>query len=108
MEKLLPFAFVLLFAGCIGGMIAQQVFYSRLRKLHTATWEKLGKPVIILNNGTQNGMAFVKFMWRREYESLPDMKTIALGRFLRAYLLFYMIFFALMVIAFIFTVKPHK
>jgi hypothetical protein len=108
MDKLYPYLFGILGLITIGGMAIQQAFFSRLRKLHTGIWDQLGKPVIFLNNGTQNGMAFVKFMWRREYESLPDRKTVAFGRFLRAYLLFYMIFFTLMVIGFILTVKPHK
>jgi hypothetical protein len=108
MEKLFPFAFMLLFVGCIGGMIAQQIFYSRLRKLHTATWEKLGKPVIILNAGMLGSIQFIKFLWRREYESLPDKKTVSFGRFLRAYLICYASLFALIILTLALTAKRHR
>ena len=108
MEKLLPFAFVLLFAGCIGGMIAQQVFYSRLRKLHTATWEQLGKPVIILNAGMLGSILFIKFLWRRQYEALPDKKTVAFGRFLRAYLICYALLFALIILTLALATKRPR
>jgi hypothetical protein len=108
MEKLLPFAFVLLFVGCIGGMIIQQVFYSRLRRLHTATWEQLGKPVIILNAGMLGSIQFIKFLWRRDYESLPDRKTVAFARFLRAYLICYAVFFALIILTLALTTKRHR
>src|SRR5580693_4019832 len=108
MDKLLPFAFILLFVGCIGGMITQQIFYSRLRKLHTATWEKLGKPVIILNAGMLGSIQFIKFLWRRDYESLPDRKTVAFARFLRAYLICFASLFALIILTLALATKRHR
>ena len=108
MTALFPFLLALLFVSCISGMIIQQIFQSRLRKLHTATWDQLGKPVIFLNSGLLNTGRFIRFMWRRDYEALPDQKTVALGRFLRAFLIFYTILFAVIVVVFIMTLKPHK
>ena len=108
MRNLFPFAFVLLFVGCIGGMILQQFFYSRLRKLHTATWEKLGKPVIILNAGMIGSIQFIKFLWRREYESLPDRKTVAFGRFLRAYFICFVLLFALIILTLALAAERHR
>jgi hypothetical protein len=108
MDALLVISFPLLFVSCIGGMITQQIFLSRLRKLHTATWDQLGKPVIFLNSGMLNTGRFIRFMWRRDYEVLPDQKTVALGRFLRAFLIFYTILFAVIIVVFILAVKPHK
>lgn len=108
MTAMLPFLFGLLFVSCISGMIVQQIFLSRLRKLHTATWDQLGRPVIFLNSGMLNTGRFIRFMWRRDYEALPDQKTVALGRFLRAFLIFYTILFVL-VVAFVLAVKQtHK
>ena len=109
MTTLLPFLFVVLFVSAISGMIVQQVFMSRLRKLHTATWDQLGKPVIFLNSGFLNTCRLIRFMWRKDYEALPDQKTVALGRFLRAFLFFYTVLFAMIVVAFILTIKQsHK
>ena len=108
MEKYFPYFFVLLFVSCVGGLITQQVFYSRLRRLHTATWEQLGKPVIFLNAGMLSSIRFLKFLWHREYESLPDRKTVAFARFLRAYLIFYAALFALIILGLLLTTKPHR
>jgi hypothetical protein len=99
---------MLLLVGCIGGMIIQQFFYSRLRKFHTATWEKLGKPVIILNAGMIGSIQFIKFLWRRDYESLPDKKTVAFGRFLRAYFICYALLFALIILSLALMAKRHR
>jgi hypothetical protein len=83
-------------------------FSVRLRKLHAETWDQLGKPVVFLNSGMLNTIRFIRFMWHRSYESLPDEKTVAFGRFLRAFLIYYMILLLLcLVIAFL-VVKPHK
>jgi hypothetical protein len=108
MTILLPILFALLFVSCISGLITQQIFLSRLRKLHTPTWDQLGKPVIFLNSGMLNTGRFIKFMWRRDYEALPDQKTVALGRFLRAFLIFYTILCLLTFISFFLVIKPHK
>ena len=105
---MLPILFVLLFVSCLGGLITQQTFFSRLRKLHTSTWEELGKPVIFLNSGIPNAARFIKFMWNRSYESLPNQRTVAFGRFLRAFLIFYVTQFVLTVIAFLLVLKQHK
>ena len=108
METLMVILIPLLFLSCLGGMISQQFFLSRLRKLHPATWDELGKPVLFLNSGLLNSIRFIKFMWHRGYESLPDGKTVAFGRFLRAFLIFYTILFPVTVFVCVFAIKPHK
>src|SRR5258708_19127842 len=101
MDTLMVILFPLLVVSCLGGMISQQCFLSRLRKLHPTTWDELGKHVLFLNSGLLNSIRFIKFMWHRRYESLPDGKTVAFGRFLRAYLIFYTILFVVIVFVFV-------
>lgn len=109
MTTLLPILLALLLVSCILGMIVQQVFKSRLRKLHTTIWDQLGKPVIFLNSGLLNTGRFIRFMWRRDYERLPDQKTVALGRFLRAFLIYYTTLFAVLIVVLLLAVKQsHK
>ena len=108
MNPLYVVSLVILMVSCISGFVIQQIFLSRLRKIHMRTWEQLGKPVIFLNSGMLNTLDFLRFMWRREYESLGDPRTIALGRFLRGFLLFYFVFFAFTMAVFFFTIKPHQ
>ncbi|MEY2563214.1 MAG: hypothetical protein QOH88_1407 [Verrucomicrobiota bacterium] len=100
--------FLVLTVSCIGGLVSQQVFLSRLRRLHHSTWEHLGRPVIFLNSGMLNTAGFLRFMWRREYESLPDAGTVAFARFLRAFLIFYFVLFGLTILVFFSTMRSVK
>ena len=100
--------FLVLAVSCISGLIAQQVFLSRLRRLHHATWEHLGRPVIFLNSGLLNTVGFLRFMWKREYESLPDVGTVRFARFLRAFLLFYFVLFGIIVLVFFLTIPQVR
>ena len=100
--------FVLLLVSGVSGLVVQQVFLSRLRKRHTRTWEQLGKPVIFLNSGALNTIDLLRFLWRRDYESLDDTKTVKLGRFLRGFLLFYFALFTLTVGVFVLMATLHK
>src|SRR6267154_5704206 len=84
---------LLFFLSGLGAMIAFRIFWARLRKQHAEAWEHLGRPLTILHP------RFVKYLWRREYESLPDLKLVAFGRFLRAYFISSMILGALTVLS---------
>lgn len=60
------------------------MFWSRLRKHHAVTWERLGCPVVFLSCGPVKFSRFLSFLWRKEYESLPDRDTVAFGRLSRS------------------------
>ena len=100
--------FVPLLLSCVSGLVTQQLFLSRLRKKYTGTWEQLGKPVIFLNSGMLNTTNLLRFLWRKNYESLDDAKTIALGRFLRGFLLFYFVLCSLYIGTLVLMAGPHK
>ena len=108
----MPLPFLILFGilaiSCIGGLITEQIFFSRLRRLHHPVWEQLGRPVVFLNSGFMNVLSFLRYMWRREYESLNDSGSVSLGRFLRGLFLFYFIYFGLFVLGIAFTIVRHK
>ena len=82
---------IILLIAFVAGATIQQVFYSRLRRLHPSTWERLGRPVIFLSK-RENTMAFVRYMWRGGYESLDNRGSVVLGRFLRRFLIFYLLY----------------
>lgn len=77
----------LFFLSGIVGTIAIHQFLSRLRKNHAKTWEQLGEPVLFLNFGVANVRKFIGFMWRKDYEALPDERTKTFAWALRAYLI---------------------
>ena len=108
MNTLFNILVALLMVSCVGGLVTQQIFLSRLRKKHTRTWEQLGKPVIFLNSGLLNTIDLLRFLWRKNYESLDDTKTVVLGRFLRGLLLFYAALFALIISIFVLMLRLRK
>jgi len=108
MKTLVPYSFAVLFVSCFGGLIAIKTFQSRLRRLHTATWEQLGKPGVFLNNSPLNSIRFLRFMWRKDYKSLPDKNTVTFGRMLRAFLIFYAILFPVILYVLCASLPPRK
>ncbi len=108
MKEMMPWMFALLALSTICWMIIQQAFFSRLSKIHPEVWEDLGRPALFFNSNMANGSAFLKYLWRRDYESLPDMQTVSLGRFLRWHLILHMIYFAVVLIAILSIVRLHK
>ena len=91
---------ILMVSGVIG-FVVQQIFLSRLRKIHTGTQDQSGKPIIFVNRGKLNPIEYLRFIWRREYESLDNTKVVGLGRFLRGFLIFYFSLFGFMGVIFI-------
>ena len=75
------FATLFILSG-IASSIAFRMFWSRLRSQHLATWEQLGRPTSFFI-GPLKFRRFIWFLWRRDYESLLDQKTVTFGRFLR-------------------------
>ena len=98
--------FTLLAISFIVGITTQQVFLSRLRKIDRRVWESIGKTVVFLNSGLLNTIDLARFLWSRDYEKVPDQKTVALGRFLRGFYVFYFALLGLMIL--IFFIMKHQ
>jgi uncharacterized membrane protein YraQ (UPF0718 family) len=95
MELILFFALML---AVIVGLVMQHFFLQEMRSHHPDVWESLGRPTLIRNNTISNGLAVLRFLWRKEYQALDDAKFIRFAAFVRAYLIAYTVFFALIVI----------
>ncbi|HBJ86062.1 MAG TPA: hypothetical protein DDZ88_19790 [Verrucomicrobiales bacterium] len=81
---------VLAFSALVG-LVLQHWFLSRLRKQHPLVWETLGRPTLSLNHGMQSYLTVWRFLWRREHQTLEDLRTIMLGDFLRSYMTGYLL-----------------
>ncbi len=92
MRSLYPVLYILAVSWAMSGLIALQVFLSRLRRLHAATWTEVA--------GLSNAGRFIRFMWRRDYEPLGNARTIAIARYLRGFLISYVVIGALTLAAF--------
>jgi len=73
---ILPLAAYLL-SGTLGYLLLL-----RLRRRHTGAWEALGRPTWV-NYYRSSTFSFLRFLWRREYRSLPDEQTIRFAAFVR-------------------------
>lgn len=93
MSTMFTFLFVLLAASCLSGLVVTQMLLSRMRKWDSAAWVELGKPVAFLNSGALNSVRLIKFLWRRDYEGSSDRGTVVLGRFVRGFMIYYIILF---------------
>lgn len=91
--------FISHFALGISGFVSQCIFLRRLKNDHPQTWEKLGRPTLILNNSIANGWAVFRFVQRGEYESLGDESFIKFSRFMKwCFRIFFVNFATLLVL----------
>ena len=77
--KFLNYAFLIFPPLVIVFMVANVLYLKRIREIlsqleqhHTATWEKLGKLTLFMNNSPANGMKLMRFLYRREYSGIAD------------------------------------
>ena|SRR5258706_6573507 len=105
MHALLPILFIALVMSAVVGFVIQHAFLTRLRTHHTPIWEALGRPTLFLNNSITNSIAVLRFLWRREYQTLGDHRSVRLARFLRSYLALYVILFTLTIGVFLACIR---
>jgi len=68
-------------------VVLGDVLLWRLRRRHPETWETLGCPSYIFGYRISESVAVLRFLWRREYRSLPDERSIRLAVFVRGFLI---------------------
>ena len=66
------YALFLAFVCFSAGIVLTAIIQTRLGRLHSDIYQKLGYPTIIRNNTISNGLAFQKFLLTRLYRSLED------------------------------------
>ncbi|HWX21027.1 MAG TPA: hypothetical protein VN578_14095 [Candidatus Binatia bacterium] len=72
------------------------------------TWEALGRPTLFLNNSITNGLAVLRFLWRRDYSALGDRGFARFASFLRCYMAAYFVLFVLFVVVFMTSSGSHS
>jgi hypothetical protein len=91
------------FSSWLAERIVVWIFLSRLRSLHAATWNQLGKPVTMMPT-----FKFFGFLWRRDYDLLPDDKLVVIGRPARLFWLSQTVLLAVAIAWSIFLSFSHK
>ena len=82
----------------IGWLIMCSYFLRLLRTRHEERWISPGKPSLILNNSIANGIAVMRFLWRREYMELEDQQITRLCGFMLVYQIGWFLLVGLLVI----------
>jgi|ERR1035437_5711222 hypothetical protein len=88
----------ILMAAVVVGLAMQHRLLKDMRTRHAAVWESLGSPTLIMNNSVSNNLAVMRFLWRKEYQSIDDPDFVALARAVRIYSIAYLIFFAFVLV----------
>ena len=70
-----------------------------LRTRYPETFEKMGKPSLIMNNSISNNLSFMKFLYGRKWRTLDDEGLATLGNSILVFFLFYLIGFVFLLIA---------
>lgn len=99
MEEIFPIVFATLFVSVILWFYLCKKLFTMLEIHHPAVYEAMGKPSLIMNNTISNNILFMKFLFKREWRELNDMKIAALGKFMLAYAVAYMLALLLIAIA---------
>ena len=104
MLKLIFFGQFLLFGIALFGIGLHYRYLRMMRLSHPATWQSLGRPTPF-PTGAALMMSFrvLRFLWRREYDTIDDRKFSRLSDLVRTYnFLFVCLFcgFALLVLLF--------
>ena len=68
----MTYVLFLAFVCFSAGIVLTAIIQTRLGRLHSDTYQKLGSPTIIRNITISNGFAFQKFLLTRSYRSLAD------------------------------------
>jgi hypothetical protein len=105
MDNPASIAFLALVAVQVLGTVVYLVFAGRLlRRLqvhHSAVHESIGSPQLIANNTPRNNWLFLRWLWSREFEALPDSDSVALARRVRVLLLWLLLGFGAIITMFL-------
>jgi len=85
--------FFLLLVAAIVGLAVTQAFLREMRSRHPGLWDELGEPSLWMNNSIHNSLAVLRFLWRKDYQTLGDPEFARRAEFLWTYQIAYLIFF---------------
>lgn len=54
------------------GLVLTHVAFSRLKALEFDIWKRLGQPHLILNNTPAHAVRWMRFLYKGEYNGVPD------------------------------------
>jgi len=87
--------------GTIMYLVSAGRLLRSLEAQHPTVHESIGRPLLIAHNTPRNNLLFFRWLWGRDYETLPNSDSLALARLVRAQLVWLLIGFAVLVAMFV-------
>jgi len=91
--------FFILFASVFVwfGMVSR--LYKTLESEHPDKYEEMGKPTLFWNNSPRSAIILVRFILKREFISLGNMKLTKLGNYMYWFFIVYVVLFSVLFIS---------
>ncbi len=89
MKQLFPILFGVLFCSVFVWFFLCYRIFKILETRHPEKYESMGKPSLIMNNSLSNNIAFMKFLFKREWRALSDSGLETLGNFMLVFFAIY-------------------
>lgn len=79
-------------------------FLRYLRLNHSATWQHLGSPSLVMNNTIINNNSVLRWLWKKEYLELEDSR---LTRFAQSIIVFQVFYLGLFLVVLLYAGQAH-
>lgn len=80
MEEIVKLAMIILAALIATNFYIRGKILNLLRESHEEVWKELGSPSLVQNNSFENGVATLRFIWKRGHRELNDSSLDQLAR----------------------------
>jgi len=93
MNELFPIIFAVLFCSVFVWFYLCHRLFKILKTRHPEKYASMGSPTLIMNNSLANNIAFMKFLFKREWRSLNDDGLTSLGQGMLVFFCIYLVGF---------------
>jgi hypothetical protein len=99
--------FVLQTVGTVAYLVQTSRLLRRLESNHPEIHKSLGDPQLVANNTPRNNMLLLRWLWRRDYQSIGDAATVSLASIVRMLFVLLVSGFVFMIFLFVLLQLQH-
>jgi len=94
----IPLFFILFASGFVWfGMVSR--LYKTLESEHPDKYEEMGKPTLFWNNSPKSAFTLIRFILKKEFIRLGNMKLTRLGNYMYWFFIAYVVLFSVLFIS---------
>lgn len=93
MKEFFPIMFGILFCSVFVWFFLCYRLFKILETEHPEKYESMGKPSLIMNNSLSGNIAFMKFLFKREWRDLGNSSLTSLSKTMLVFFVIYMVGF---------------